>query len=565
MHLVDSTVVGHLPHAYQLGAVAVGGSLYTLMVGVLGFLRMGTTGFAAQAAGRDDGGALRLILAQGLGMALLLALLLGALALPLSGWALQLMQPSAELTGEARAFFHTRLPSLPAALASYALVGWFLGTQNARAPLAILLTTNLSNIALVLWFVHGLDWGVQGAARASVLAEWSGALLGLALTRRDLARRPGRAQWQRLRHWLSWLPLLMVNRDIFIRSLALQLMFFLLTVQGTRLGDATVAANALLLNGLLLTSYALDGLAHAVEALCGHAIGARDRAALRRALVVAGGWSLLASLAFAALFALFGHLFIDLQSDIAGVREVAYAYLPYLACLPLLGMWSYLLDGLFIGATRAREMRNAMLVAVAASLPLGWLLQGLGNHGLWLAFLAFMLAARAGPGRLRLAPDPPRWLVRRSGRRQRTIGEHQRDVGSVRDLYQFAGQAPAGKHQHQVRRGIAEDGLAILAQGVVAATALRIIVGARIRATLAAPALGLVRPAAAGMQQVAEQRHRLQAVALVERQAQAFGVLEMASGADQEAHADPSLALARPAASPSDRCRCVRAADRPGR
>ncbi len=238
VHLVDSTVVGHLPHAYQLGAVAVGGSLYTLMVGVLGFLRMGTTGFAAQAAGRDDGGALRLILAQGLGMALLLALLLGALALPLSGWALQLMQPSAELTGEARAFFHTRLLGLPAALASYALVGWFLGTQNARAPLAILLTTNLSNIALVLWFVHGLDWGVQGAARASVLAEWSGALLGLALTRRDLARRPGRAQWQRLRHWLSWLPLLMVNRDIFIRSLALQLVFFLLTVQVGRCWQA---------------------------------------------------------------------------------------------------------------------------------------------------------------------------------------------------------------------------------------------------------------------------------------------------------------------------------------
>lgn len=391
VHLVDSTVVGHLPHAYQLGAVAVGGSLYTLMVGVLGFLRMGTTGFAAQAAGRDDGGALRLILAQGLGMALLLALLLGALALPLSGWALQLMQPSAELTGEARAFFHTRLLGLPAALASYALVGWFLGTQNARAPLAILLTTNLSNIALVLWFVHGLDWGVQGAARASVLAEWSGALLGLALTRRDLARRPGRGAVATP----APLAVLAAAADGQPGYLHPQpgpaTGVFLLTVQGTRLGDATVAANALLLNGLLLTSYALDGLAHAVEALCGHAIGARDRAALRRALVVAGGWSLLASLAFAALFALFGHLFIDLQSDIAGVREVAYAYLPYLACLPLLGMWSYLLDGLFIGATRAREMRNAMLVAVAASLPLGWLLQGLGNHGLWLAFLAFML------------------------------------------------------------------------------------------------------------------------------------------------------------------------------
>ncbi|MGA4814934.1 MATE family efflux transporter [Pseudomonas aeruginosa] len=171
----------------------MGGSPHTLMVGVLGFPRMGTTGFAAQAAGRDDGGALRLILAQGLGMALLLALLLGALALPLSGWALQLMQPSAELTGEARAFFHTRLPGLAGGPGQLrALVGWFLGTQNARAPLAILLTTNLSNIALVLWFRPRPRLGVQRAARASVLAEWSGALLGLALTRRDLARRaPG--------------------------------------------------------------------------------------------------------------------------------------------------------------------------------------------------------------------------------------------------------------------------------------------------------------------------------------------------------------------------------------
>jgi MATE family multidrug resistance protein len=183
----------------------------------------------------------------------------------------------------------------------------------------------------------------------------------------------------------------MVNRDIFIRSLALQGVFFLLTVQGTRLGDATVAANALLLNGLMVTAYALDGLAHAVEALCGHAIGGRDRTALRRSLVVACGWSLIASLLFVAFFSLFGHLFIALQSDIPEVRATADQYLPYLACLPLIGMWSYLLDGLFIGATRAREMRNAMLLACAASLPLGFALQGWGNHGLWLTFLCFML------------------------------------------------------------------------------------------------------------------------------------------------------------------------------
>ncbi|MGC5699743.1 MATE family efflux transporter [Pseudomonas sp. NFXW11] len=389
--LVDSTVIGHLPHAHQLGAVAVGASLYTFLAWAMGFLRMGATGFAAQAAGRGDGAALRQVLLQGLLLALGMALLLSAIGVPLSGAALQMMQPSADLEQMTRGFFHTRLLGLPAALASFALVGWFLGTQNARAPLAILLSTNLINIVLNLWFVLGLEWGVQGSARASVIAEWSGALLGLAMTRPALRAYPGRIAWAALRRWHSWRPLLAVNRDIFIRSLALQSVFFMITVQGARLGDATVAANALLLNGLLLTAHALDGLAHAVEALCGHAIGARDRLALHRSLVVAGGWSLLASLGFALLFLLGGHLFIEMQTDIAEVRQTAFAYLPYLAVLPLIAVWSYLLDGLFIGATRAREMRNGMLLSLLLLLPCAWALQGLGNHGLWLSFLLFML------------------------------------------------------------------------------------------------------------------------------------------------------------------------------
>ncbi|WP_060482295.1 MATE family efflux transporter [Pseudomonas sp. NBRC 111119] len=388
--LVDSTVIGHLPHAHQLGAVAVGGTLFTFMVGLLGFLRMGSTGFAAQAAGRGDGAALRQVLVQGLLLALALAMLIALVALPFSQLALHAMQPSVALLQSTEAFFHTRLLGLPAALASYALVGWFLGTQNARAPLAILLTTNLLNIALNLWFVLGLDWGVLGSARASVIAEWSAALLGLALTRPALRAHPGQVAWRALTRWQAWRPLLAVNRDIFLRSLALQGVFLLITVQGARLGEATVAANALLLNGLLLTAYALDGLAHAVEALCGHAIGARDRDTLRRSLVIAGGWSLFVSLGFAGLFLLGGHLFINLQTNIESVRMAAYPYLPYLAVLPLIAVWSYLLDGLFIGATRAREMRNAMLLSVLVALPFGVVMSGFGNHGLWLAFLGFM-------------------------------------------------------------------------------------------------------------------------------------------------------------------------------
>ncbi|MES2820767.1 MAG: MATE family efflux transporter [Pseudomonadota bacterium] len=402
MALVDSAVIGHLPHAYQLGAVAVGGSLYSLLCGVLGFLRMGSTGFAAQAAGRADGAALRQVLLQGLLLALLLAVLLGALALPLSDAALGLMNPSAELDRLTREFFQVRLLGLPAALANYALIGWLLGTQTARGPLAMLLVSNLLNLILVLGFVLGLEWGVVGAAWAAVLAEWSGALLGLWLARRALRAYAGRIAWPLLRRWSNWRPLLAVNRDLFIRSLALQGVFFLLTVQGARLGDTTVAANALLLNGLLLTAFALDGLAHAVEALCGHALGAGDRTALRRSLIVAGIWSLLASLLFTAFFGCAGAWFIGLLTDIPTVRATAQVYLPYLALLPPLAVSSYLLDGLFIGATRAREMRNAMLLALGLGLALGVCLQPLGNHGLWLTFLGFMtlrglcLAAYAG-------------------------------------------------------------------------------------------------------------------------------------------------------------------------
>ena len=398
--LVDSAVIGHLPHAHQLGAVAVGATLYTFLAWAMGFLRMGTTGFAAQAAGRGDGAALRQILLQGLLLAVALALFLGVVALPFSHLALSMMQPSAELRQMTLDFFHTRLFGLPAALASYALVGWFLGTQNARAPLAILLTTNLVNIALNLWFVLGLDWGVVGSARASVLAEWTGALLGLALTSKALRAWPGHIAWTALRRWRNWRPLLAVNRDIFLRTLALQSVMFLITVQGARLGDATVAANALLLNGLLLTSHALDGLAHAVEALCGHAIGARDRDGLRRSLVVSGGWSLIASLLFALLFLGGGDLFIRMQTDIPQVRETAITYLPYLAVMPLLAVWSYLLDGLFIGATRARDMRNAMLLSVALIAPVAFLAARLDNHALWLTFLAFTLLRGICLGRI---------------------------------------------------------------------------------------------------------------------------------------------------------------------
>ena len=393
--LVDSAVAGHLPYAAQLAAVAVGASVYTLLAWICGFLRMGTTGFAAQAHGRRAGDDLRRVLVQSLVLAALMAAVLLLIAWPLLPATLDVMNPSPDLRGLALGYLRVRLLALPADLANYALIGWFLGNQNARVALGVLLTTNFVNIVLNLLFVLGFGWGVAGIALASVVGAWCGTLFGLAWVRRELARHPGRMDWSGLRALRHWRTLLSVNRDIFVRSLALQGVFFALTVLGTRLGATVVAANALLLNGLLLVSFALDGLANAVEAMSGHAIGARDGTALRRALVVAGGWAILGSVAFAIAFWLGGRLFVDLQTNIAVVRAMAYAYLPWLAVLPLVGVWSYLLDGLFVGATRGREMRDAMLVSVACFALLAWVLRGLGNHGLWMAFLGFMVV-RAG-------------------------------------------------------------------------------------------------------------------------------------------------------------------------
>ncbi|WP_333677603.1 MATE family efflux transporter [Dyella sp.] len=388
--LVDSTVAGHLPLTQDLGAVTVGSAVYALPVWSFGFLRMGTTGFAAQAKGAGDTSAVRTVQAQALLLAAMLGVLAGVLMVPLLPWLVGQMHSTPLMTGRALDYLHLRLLGLPAALLNYALAGWFIGVQRARTTLSLLLVTNLVNIALNLLFVLGFGWGVPGIALASVVGEWCGALYGMWQARRVLRGFGGQVDWQAMAAWQHWLPLLRVNRDIFVRTIALEGVFFSLSLLGARIGDATVAANALLLNGLFLTAFALDGLANAVEALCGHAIGARDPHALRRALVVAGGWSLIGSIGFALFFSSAGHLFVNLQTSLPEVRHVAYRCLPWLAALPLVGVWSYLLDGLFIGATRAREMRDGMLVSVLFFALLAWLTRSLGNEGLWLTFLAFM-------------------------------------------------------------------------------------------------------------------------------------------------------------------------------
>ncbi|WP_026878962.1 MATE family efflux transporter [Ignatzschineria larvae DSM 13226] len=387
---VDTMIVGHLHNAEMMASVGIASSLYLFLVAIFNFLRMGTTGFTAQAVGQENGNHIRQILLQGLLLALLFAGILLLFASPITTLAFHLMQLSPALLDNASQFLNIRLFGLPAALLNFALIGWFLGMQNARVPLYILLATNISNILFSLLFVLHFEMGITGVAKAAVLAEWLGVITAFCFLPKMLKSIMGQWRIAPLQYWHNWRPLIFVNRDIFIRSVILQFAFFLVTIQGSRLGGDIVAANMIILNGLLLISYLLDGFAHAIEALTGKAVGEQNNTLLQNVMLVAGSWAFLVALLFLLFFGIFGHYFIDLISDISAVRETAYPLMPYLTLLPLISVWSYLLDGLFIGATKAREMRNGMLLAFILALPIGYLLATFGNDGLWITFLLFM-------------------------------------------------------------------------------------------------------------------------------------------------------------------------------
>lgn len=392
--LVDTWVIGHLGQAWFLGGVSVGATLINLLFWLLGFLRMSTTGLTAQAQGAASAEGQLDTLARALGLAVGLGLALLLLVLPFLPAIIGLSGGSPEVQVYAGDYVSVRIWSAPASLCNLVIMGWLLGMQDARSPMLLLILSNLVNMVLDAWFVLGLGWQVRGVAAASLLADYSSLGVGLWLVSRrlrQLSAEVWQGAWSRWWQWPAVRRLLGLNRDIFIRSLCLQLCFAFMTLQGARLGDVAVAANAVLLNFLMLISYGLDGFAYAVEAMVGRAIGRRDRQGLREAIVLNLGWALLIALAFALGFALGGRQLIAHITDLPAVIAEANRQLPWLIVMPLLAVWCFLLDGVFIGATRAREMRNSMLVAVFAGFfPVWWLCQGWGVAALWAAMAALM-------------------------------------------------------------------------------------------------------------------------------------------------------------------------------
>lgn len=388
--LVDTAVIGHLDSPVYLGGVAIGATATSFLFMLLLFLRMSTTGLTAQAFGAKDPVRLARALVQPLILALGAGLLIVLLRTPLIELALHVVGGSEAVLEQARRFLEIRWLSAPASLANLVLLGWLLGVQYARAPVILLVVGNLLNIVLDLWLVMGLHMNVQGAALATVVAEYGTFFIGLWMVKRVLVMRGISLAMLKTAWHGNIRKLLALNRDIMLRSLLLQLCFGALTVFGARLGPEIVAVNAVLMTLLTFTAYALDGFAYAVEAHSGQAYGAREKGQLQEVWHAACRQSGLVALSFALIYALFGTNIVALLTSLPELRALANHYILWQVVLPVVGVWCYLLDGMFIGATRGAEMRNSMAVAAAGFALTLFTLPWLGNHGLWLALAVFL-------------------------------------------------------------------------------------------------------------------------------------------------------------------------------
>jgi len=387
---VDTILSGHLPGPAALGGVAMGGIFFNSIYWTFGFLRMATSGLVAQSHGAEDEDQLM----HHFGRAFLTAMLIGAAILllqsPLISIALNLLGASPDARANAQIYCGIRIWSAPASLANYAILGYLLGRQRARAALLLQAAINVVNVLVALVLVLHLHWGVAGIATATLAAEWSGCLLGLAIM---LAAgvHPSRLRWSELLHAPRLRHLFALNRDILLRTLSLVAAYAWFTRSGAKMGDAILAANAVLLNFHMIASYGLDGFANATEALVGEAIGAGRRFDFRSILKASFAAAVAVSAIISLIYWVFGTRIIAVFTNQEPIRQLAARFLPWIVAMPVVSVWNFQLDGIFIGATRAAELRDSMILSFLGFLGLAVVLQAhFGDNGLWCAMLAFM-------------------------------------------------------------------------------------------------------------------------------------------------------------------------------
>ena len=389
---VDTAVVGQLGLAAPIGAVGIGAIIITAIYWLFGFLRMGTTGLTAQAIGSGDKPETSALLVRGIIIGLVAGLVLIIAQVPIFLGALQLSPASMEVESLAQKYLQIRVYSAPAAIALFGITGWLIAKEKTREVLLLQLALNGINITLDLVFVLKLGWGVEGVAIATLIAEWSGLIFGLWLAREGFNNGYWK-NWIQIFDRVRLIQMAKVNSDIMIRSILLEIGFVSFLFLGSSFDDATLAANQVLIQFLNITAYALDGFAFAAEALVGQALGAKNRPLFRRAVIMTSQWGLGSVILMALAFFVFGNSIINVMTTAEDVRVVSYEYLPWMVAAPLAGVAAWMLDGVFIGATRTADMRNMMFISFCIYLiALAILLPSYGNHGLWASLIIFSIA-----------------------------------------------------------------------------------------------------------------------------------------------------------------------------
>jgi MATE family multidrug resistance protein len=392
---VDTGVVGQMGEAAPIGAVGIGAVVLSAIYWIFGFLRMGTTGLAAQALGQGNRAEVAALLTRVLMIGFAGGALIIALQLPILWSAFRLSPASPEVETLARGYMQIRIWSAPAAISVFGITGWLIAQERTRAVLVLQVWMNGINVLLNLWFVLGLGWGVNGVAFATFLADWSALAMGLYLCLAAF-KVPDWRDWARVFDRVKLRRMAQVNSDIMIRSLLLQVIFLSFLFLAADFGDVTLAANQVLLQFLSITSYALDGFAFSAEALVGQAVGARAVPLLRRSVWVASLWGLAASVLLAVGFWVFGNDIVAIMAKNTEVQAAAAIYLPWMVCAPVLALASFMLDGIFIGATRTADMRNMMALSTLVYGGAAFaLVPYFGNHGLWIALLISFVARGA--------------------------------------------------------------------------------------------------------------------------------------------------------------------------
>ncbi|MGY3236401.1 MATE family multidrug resistance protein [Bradyrhizobium sp. USDA 4448] len=389
--VVSTTAIGRLDDAALLGGVAMASVIFDCLFWLFGFLRMSTLAFTAQALGAGETREETVILVRGFIVAGLIGGALIALQMPLAGVLFDLMGGSAGVTHAAKIYFMIRIWSSPFAFANYVILGWLVGQARANPALALQVVINLINMAATILLVLVYDTGIAGAAIAALLSEGVGFGLGVIVCRR-YAHGGFAVPRETLFDRAKLMRLLSVNSDIMIRTAALITVFLFFTAKGARAGDVTLAANSVLNNFLLVSAFFLDGLANAAQQLCGRTFGARDPRGFADSTRLVLLWGLGFALVVAVLFALFGPEIIRFMTTSEDVRHAAREFLPFIVLAPIPGVFAFGFDGIYVGATWAREMRNLMLASLAIFFGIWLALQSLGNAGLWCALVGFYVA-----------------------------------------------------------------------------------------------------------------------------------------------------------------------------